>query len=201
MAGVICDTQTTRIGITREYRFRHSCLAVTYRRDTVPDMNVGDITKKPARRLAFSCPKAREELLLRGGGSSGSRSSSGSSGRSSGSSGSRSSGGCSSRSSSGCGSRSGSSSSSGFGGLRSFSSSSGVGGLRSFSSGSRGRGSSGSGSSGRGSGGFGFATSRHSQGEEGSDEERLFHFGEILNVMEILDQLVDRYVAVSVNEK
>lgn len=116
--------------------------------------------KKPARRLAFSCPKAGKDLLLCFG-----------------SSGSRSSGGSGSRGSGGSGSRSSGSSGSGFSGLRSFN-------LGRFS----------------GLRGFGFATSGHSQGEEGSYEERVLHFSEILNVMELLGQLVDRNVAVSVNE-
>jgi len=118
--------------------------------------------KKPARRLASSCPKADEELLLRR---------------------------VSSRGSSRSGSRSGSVS-----GFRSVSGRCGSRGSSGSRSGSSSRSSS------RGCGGFGFATSGHSQGEEGSDEERLLHFSEILNVMEVLGQLVDRNVAVSVNE-
>ena len=129
--------------------------------------------KKPARRLAFLRPKAGEDLLLRRVSSrGGSRSSSsGSSGRSS--------------------SRSG--------GSRSSSS---VSGLRSVSgrSGSRSRSSSGRRSGSGSGGGFGLAASGHSQGEEGSYEERVFHFSEILNVMEIHGQLVDLNVAVSVNK-
>ena len=140
--------------------------------------------KKPARRLAFSCPKAGKDLLLcfgssgsRSSGGSGSRGSGGSGSRGGGGSGSRSSGGSGSRGSGGSGSRSSGSSGSGFSGLRSFN-------LGRFS----------------GLRGFGFATSGHSQGEEGSYEERVLHFSEILNVMELLGQLVDRNVAVSVNE-
>jgi hypothetical protein len=121
--------------------------------------------KKADPKVGFFCPKAGEELLLRG--SSGSRSSSSGCGRSSGGSGSRSSssgggrssGGSGSRSSSSGGGRSSSCGSSSFSGLRSFSS-----GLRCFNLGgfSRLR-------------GFGLATSGHSQGEEGSYEERLLH--------------------------
>ncbi len=147
-------------------------------------------TKKPARRLAFSWPKAGEELLLRGFLGSGGRSSSGSGGRSSSSGGSRSgssSGSRSGSSGSGRGSSSGSgrsgSSSSGFSGLRSFSSR-----LRCFNLGRFG-----------GLRGFGLATSRYSQGEEGSYEERLLHMSKILNVMEIRGQLVDRNVSISIN--
>ncbi|MFH2088426.1 MAG: hypothetical protein ABIK82_12170 [Pseudomonadota bacterium] len=104
--------------------------------------------KKPARRLAFSCPKAGEDLLLCV--SSSSRGSGGGCGRGGG----------------GGGSRGGSSSGCRFSGLR----------------------------------GFGFATGGYSQGEEGSDEERVLHFSEILNVMEVLGQLIDCSVADSVNE-
>jgi hypothetical protein len=121
--------------------------------------------KKADPKVGFFCPKAGEELLLRG--SSGSRSSSSGGGRSSGGGGGRSRGSGSSRSSSSSGSRS-----SGSGGSRSSSSSgSSFSGLRSFSSGlrcfnlggfSRLR-------------GFGLAASGHSQGEEGSYEERLLH--------------------------
>jgi hypothetical protein len=118
-------------------------------------------TKKPARRLAFLCPKAGEELLLcsgssgRGGSGSGSRSGSGGGGRSGSGSGSRSSSGSGSRSGGSSGSRSGGSGGSSFSRLRSFSS-----GLRCLDRRLR---------------GFGFATSGHSQGEEGSYEERLLH--------------------------
>jgi hypothetical protein len=176
-------------------------------------MDAGNTTKKPARRLAFSCPKAGEELLLRaflgtfdgtlggtlgdfgghlGGSLSGTRSSSSGSGRSSSSSSSRSSSSGSGRSS---GSSSGRSSSSGSG--------------RS-SSGSSGRSSSSSGSRisgfrrfdlGRLSGlrGFGLAASGNSQGEEGGYEERLLHFDKFLNVMELIGQLVDRNVSISIS--
>ena len=106
-------------------------------------------TKKPARRLAFSCPKAGEELLLR---RSGSRSSGVSLG--------------------------------GFSGLRSFS------GLRGFDLGGF-----------SGLRGFGLATSGNSQGEEGGYEERLLHLSEILNVMELHGQLVDRNVSIAINRE
>jgi hypothetical protein len=152
-------------------------------------------TKKPARRLAFSCPKAEEELLLRGGGSrssggSGSRSGSSSSGRSSGGSGGRSGGGSGSRSSSGSGGRSGSS-----GGSRSGGSGSGsgrIGGLRRFDLRSFNLRSFDLRS-------FFLAAGGNSQGEEGGDEERLLHVYDFLNVMELLGQLVDRNVAITIN--
>ena len=134
-----------------------------------------------ALRLAFSCPKAGEELLLRrssGSSSRGGGSGSGSRGSSSRSGGSGSSSGTSSRG--GSGASSGSCSS--VGGLRSFSSR-----LRSFYFRRLNR-----------LRGFGFAASGHGQSEEGSYEERLLHFGEILNVMELRGQLVDRNVSISI---
>jgi hypothetical protein len=102
----------------------------------------------------FYCPKAGEELLLRGlcGGSRrGSRG-----------------GGSSSTSGSGGSSSAGSGSSSSVSGLRSLG-----GGLRRFNLGRL-----------DGLRSFGLATSGHSQCEEGGYEERLFHFGRILKVME-----------------
>ena len=148
---------------------------------TFESLAVASKTKKPARRLAFSCPKAGEELLLRRSGSrsSSSRSSSASS-RGSSSASSRSSSSASSRSSSSS-SRSGSS----VGRLRSFSSR-----LRSFYFGRL-----------SGLRGFGLATSGHSEGEEGSYEERLLHLSEILNVMELHGQLVDRNVSIAINRE
>jgi hypothetical protein len=151
---------------------------------------------RPEGRL-FSCPKAGEELLLRaflgtfdgtlGGTLGGVRShfghvSSGSGGSGGGGS---SGGGSSSRSGSGGSSSRGSSVSSlgGFGRLRSFSS-----GLRRFDLGRLGR-----------LRGFGLAASGNSQGEEGGYEERLLHFVEFLNVMELIGQLVDRNVSISIN--
>ena len=137
--------------------------------------------KKPTRRSAFACPKAGEELLLRRSGGGSSRSGSGGSSSSRGSS----SGSSSSRgSSSGSSSRgSGFSSLGRFSRLRSFSS-----GLRRFDFGRLG-----------GLRGFGFAASGNSQREESSYEERLLHFGEFLNVMELIGQLVDRNVSISIN--
>ena len=117
--------------------------------------------KRPARGLAFFCPRAGEELLLRRSGRS-SRSCSGSGSGSRGGSGSSS----SSRSSGGSGSRSSAShaghashASLGISGLRGFS-----GGLGCFNLGGFG-----------GLRGLGLATSGNSQGEEGGYEERLLH--------------------------
>jgi hypothetical protein len=185
--GAIYEQETQRFGIPP--------------RDTVPGMNVGDITKKPARRLAFPCPKAGEELLLRAflgtfdgtlggtlggvrghfGNISSSRGSSSRGGSRSGSSRSGSSGSSTSSRSGGRGS--------GVSSLRSFS------GLRSFSSGLRRF------DLGRLSGlrGFGLAASGNSQGEEGGYEERLLHFDKFLNVMELIGQLVDRNVSISIS--
>jgi hypothetical protein len=134
--------------------------------------------------LAFFCPKAGEELLLRGSSSGRSSSSSGrsSSSRSSSGSSSRSGGGSSGRRGGGSSGRRGGGSRSSISGLRRFSS-----GLRRFDFGRLGR-----------LRGFGFATCGHSQGEEGSYEERLLHMSEFLNVMELRGQLVDRNVSISI---
>jgi hypothetical protein len=168
--GATSDPELQGLGIPSRERSRHESRG----------------QKKPARRLAFSCPKAGEELLLRRSGRRSSRSSGGRSSRSSSGSGGRGgSGRRSSRSTGGGSSGRGGSVSSlgGFSGLRSFSS-----GLRRFDLGRLGR-----------LRGFGLAASGNSQREEGSYEERLVHFGKFLNVMELIGQLVDRNVSISIN--
>lgn len=127
-------------------------------------MRVRRKEKRPARGLAFFCPRAGEELLLRRSSRS-SRSSSGSGSRGgSGSSSSRSSGGSGSRSSA---SHAGHASLTGHASHASL----GISGLRGFSSGLGCFDLGGFG----GLRGLGLATSGNSQGEEGGYEERLLH--------------------------
>jgi hypothetical protein len=123
--------------------------------------------KRPARGLAFFCPRAGDKLLLRRSGRS-SRSCSGSGSGSRGGSGSSS----SSRSSGGSGSRS-SASHAGHASLTGHAShaSLGISGLRGFSGGLGCFDLGGFG----GLRGLGLATSGDSQGEKGGYEERLLH--------------------------